>query len=963
MALIQVLADTLPAAWGRVEALAGVDETRHLQAALADRDLLDEVESWLAASPFFAEQMARNAHWVAQQLDTEWLNNRHWSAAEWLAQGRISVGQPDDESSFMSALRRFRGREMLRLLWRDFSRRADLDDTLRDISDLADCVIRLALERAERQLEPRYGHPIGRDSGTRQELVVLGMGKLGGRELNLSSDIDLIFTYPESGQTEGGRNEVSNQEYFIKVGQTVIRLLDAVTADGFVFRVDMRLRPYGDSGALVSNYDSLEIYYQEQGREWERYALMKARPITGSEAAIAPLKDMIRAFVYRRYTDFGVIESLRDMKAMIVAEVRRLGLADNIKKGPGGIREIEFIAQCIQLIHGGRIPELRQRGLVAALNALCDHNLLSAEAVAELVSAYRWLRNLEHALQGMEDKQTQTLPADPLARARLAVIMGVPDWQALMEVLDSERARVCAHFADLIAPAEPELAEQTALLSFAELSAGSLAQLEFKQPEDSWQALADFLDSARIRVLQGDSRQRVERFLPRLCEAVAEVDAPDLALQRLLPFVAAVSRRSAYLVLLEENPPALSRLVELARQSPWIAQKLAARPDLLDELLDADRLTTAPDRDDMQSLVRQQLLRVPEDDLEAQMIALGRIKDSVVLRVAASELTGRLPIMKVSDYLTFLAEVILQQAIHVARAELVQRHGEPQGDRLGFAVLGYGKLGGIELSYGSDLDLVFVYEGGEGETAGPRVIDNIRFYTRLAQRVVHVLSTMMAGGRLYEVDLRLRPHGNSGLVAVSLSGLRKYQFESAWIWEHQALVRTRPIAGDRELLDALTGLRAEVLAQARDQSQLAAEVVNMRRRMLSDGLERIDAAAGFFDLKRDPGGIVDIEFVVQYLVLAHAHAHPELTQWSDVVRILESLQSAQVLPVDEADALKAAYLAYRSAVHVSALSGEQAVGAEDDYREHLQQVSAIRDRWLPGVVDAESGDTDAEPQP
>ncbi len=952
MSLSETLTAGADLGWQRIESLGGSSVAEQLRTSLLHSDQLATVETLMAVSPFFAEQLARNAAWVSEHVSSDWLDGRDWDGEQWQAHALACLGDVMDDNGFIVALRRFRSREYLRMVWRDFTRRGHLEDTLADVTALADCMIQVALTRAEAQLRPRYGTPIGRYSGTPQELVVLGMGKLGGRELNLSSDIDLIFTYPESGETEGGRSAISNQEYFIKVGQSIIRYLDSVTGDGFVFRVDMRLRPFGDSGALVSNYDALELYYQENGREWERYAMMKARPITGSPTSVKPLTDMIRAFVYRRYTDFGVLDSLRDMKAMIVAEIRRQGLADNIKKGAGGIREIEFIAQCIQLIHGGRNPELRVRGLVQSLEALRRHDLLEAGAVDDLIAAYRWLRNLEHGIQGMEDRQTQTLPADDLGRERLARIMGLPDWASLMAVLDGHRAKVQWHFDALIAPREVHEHGETSPISFADLGAEVLESLGFVDLDTSWPALEAFIDGSRMRVLQGDSRQRVERFLPRLVEAAGQSALPDTALVRLLPFVAAVSRRSAYLVLLEENPSALRRLVDLAGQSLWIGEKLSQRPDLLEELLDADRLTTAPDRADIQSLVRQQLLRVPEEDLEAQMHALGRIKDAVVLRVAASELTGRLPIMKVSDYLTFLAEVILEQAIHVARAELVQRHGEPQGPNVGFAVLGYGKLGGIELSYGSDMDLVFVYDGGDGETAGPRVIDNVRFYTRLAQRVVHVLATKMAGGYLYEVDLRLRPHGDSGLVAVSLSGLRKYQLESAWTWEHQALVRTRPISGDRALLDRLGQLRAEVLCQSRNDRELQTEVVAMRRRMISDGTSRIDTKPGWFDLKRDPGGIVDIEFVVQYLVLANAHTKPHLTEWSDVVRILESLQQAEVLPGTQAEALKAAYLAYRSAVHVAALRGEPAVGKVEDYREHLTAVADIREQWLPGVVTA-----------
>ena len=950
MSLTQSLADCLPAAWDRVAVLAGDDNFRHLRARLKGSGRLDEVERLMAVSPFFVEQLAQNADWVADNVATDWLEDRSWSHDDWRRALALFTAGADDEAGFMAALRRFRSREMLRIVWRDFSGSANLAATVADVSRLADTTIEAAVEWAGQGLTPRFGHPVGRDTGSVQELIVLGMGKLGGEELNLSSDIDLIFTYPEAGQTEGGRTSVSNQEYFIKLGQGVIRFLDTVTANGFVFRVDMRLRPYGDSGALVSSFDALELYYQEQGREWERYALMKARPITGHPDAVAPLNEMIQAFVFRRYTDFGVIESLRDMKAMILAEIRRQGLSDNIKKGEGGIREIEFIAQCLQLIHGGRDRTLQLRGLEPALESIRTAQLLPSDVVDELISAYRWLRDCEHALQGMEDRQTQTLPVEPLSRERVATIMGLPNWSALVEVLNRHRDAVARHFAELIAPAQHSISNEDTL-QFATLGLASLTELNFDSPSDSWGLIERYLSSARFQVLQGDSRQRVERFLPRLCEAAAQSSAPGRVLERLLPFVEAVSRRSAYLVLLEENPQALAQLVLLAAKSPWIADRLAKRPDLLDELLDIDRLTSAPDRSAIQSLVRQQLLRVPEEDLEAQMLALGRIKDSVVLRVAASELTDHLPLMKVSDYLTFLAEVIVEQAIHVARAELVKRHGQPQGKRTGFAVLGYGKLGGIELSYGSDLDLVFVYEGDDGETDGPRPIDNVRFFTRLAQRVTHVLSTKMAAGRLYEVDLRLRPHGDSGLVAVSVTGLRKYQLESAWTWEHQALVRTRALAGDSHLTRTLAELRKEVLCLARDSTTLIEDVVSMRRRMLKAGTQKIDVPRGCFDLKRDPGGIVDIEFVVQYLVLEHARTIPALTEWSDVVRIIESLQQHAVLPEQDAGGLVDAYLAFRSAVHTTALQGEQAVGRTADFEQHLKHVIAVRERLLPGITD------------
>lgn len=957
MMLSSSLAAQLPACWGRITALGSEEDCERFRQLLNDYNLTEEVDRLLAISPFYTEQLARNLLWVESQLGTDWLDERCWQPSDWDGALAGVVGDGSgDETAYMRALRCFRSREMLRIVWRDFTDRGSLASTLDDMSALADCVIRSAVDRAMAHHRPRLGIPMGAYSHQPQALVVLAMGKLGGGELNLSSDIDLIFCYPEPGVTEGGRTQVSNQEFFIKAGQSVIRYLDAVTADGFVFRVDMRLRPYGDSGALVSNYDALELYYQEQGREWERYALLKARPVTGNASATRPLNAMLKAFVYRRYTDFGVIESLRDMKGMIMAEIRRLGLADNIKKGEGGIREIEFIAQCLQLIHGGRLPALQVRPTRQALEILAEQQLINAELRDELLLAYRCLRDCEHALQGIDDKQTQTLPQDPLTKERVAQALGLGDWSAVADQLGQQRSTVAKHFAALIEPETSLDDRDRETLGFNDLGVDTLATLGFADPQAVWEALLSFLDSSKIKVIAGEGRKRLERFIPRLCQVVGRVVSPDDVLMQLLPFVASVSRRSAYLVLLEENPQALAQLINLSAQSPWLAKKLAERPDLLDELLDASTLTTAPEREDIRSLVRQQLLRIPEDDLEAQMFALGRIKDSIVLRVAASELSGSLPIMNVSDYLTFLAETLLEQAIAVAKAELLTRHGEPQGANTGFAVLGYGKLGGIELSYGSDLDVVFVFDGGEGATAGPRVIDNVQFYTRLAQRVVHVLSAQMAAGRLYDVDLRLRPHGDSGLVAVSVSGFKKYQLESAWTWEHQALVRTRPVAGDQAILSRLSELRADILCIERDQEALRREVVAMRSRMHGQGLHTITVPEGYFDLKRAPGGIVDIEFVVQYAVLAHAARLPSLTQWSDVVRILESLEATSVMTATEASDLRAAYLAMRSAVHRAALADSEAVAKRSDFEHHLCAVSAIRDHWLPGITQDEQTD-------
>ena len=947
--------DRLGSAISRLTTRIGEAGYAALTEAIQSADQWRSFQGLLSCSDFFGEQVARHHEWLCDGLhDGGLLQSRHWAAQDWDQALSRLLTPTQSEPELMAALRIFRHREMLRILWRDYAELASVEDAFEALSQLADCCIRAAVSRSATALEEKYGVPVGAESGQPQPLVVLGMGKLGGNELNFSSDIDLIFAYPETGHTQGGRQELDNQAFFIRLGQMVIRLLDAVTEEGFAFRVDMRLRPYGDSGALVGSYNALEVYYQEQGREWERYAMIKARPITGTPEAQESLMSMLGSFVYRRYTDFSVIAALRDMKSMMRAEVTRLGIDDDLKRGAGGIREIEFVAQSLQLIHGGRIPEIRSRSLLSTLTALERAEVLSADQARRLATHYRLQRRVEHALQAMQDRQTQSLPREPVPQAQLALLSGFADWPTLEAHLSEARREVEDLFNDLIAeptseaPDEMTRAPNSSRLSFSLLGENTLREIGYPRADESWAAVESFLDSAWVAALQPEGRRRLEAFLPLLCEMAAAMPEPDSALTRSLPFVRAVCRRSAYLVLLQENPRALEHLLTLVASSIWLSERLAARPELVDELLHESTLYSAPSREELHALVRQQLLRIPEEDLEAQMSALSRIKDGVILRVAASELTGTLPIMKVSDNLTFLAEVMIEQAVALARAELVQRYGEPQSESAGFAVMAYGKLGGLELSYGSDLDLVFVFDGAEGETAGPKVVDNTRFYTRLAQRVVHVLSAQTYSGRLYEVDLRLRPDGDSGLVATTLSSLRRYQRESAWVWEHQALVRTRVVAGDASLKASLEALRVEILALPRERPAVAAAVCEMREKMRAEH-SASGRTGSRFDLKRDSGGIVDIEFVVQYLVLAYAHQHIALTQWPDVIRLLDVIEHAGLMSTRDAETLSQAYLAYRSETHALALQGHPAETDIGRFDTHCEQVKQITEALLPGL--------------
>jgi len=944
IALPEALSSLALTAWSVTLENADTVTRTALASAAAVPGLQEQLFRVLACSRFAADLCAQRPCLLSALIDS---GDLHRSLSESELMDGIETACPDT-AQLARDLRSFRAHHMLRIIWRDFCRLADTLETTRDASLLAEACLVHTQRLLHAELAERFGEPCDR-SGAPQQLIVVAMGKLGARELNVSSDIDLIFTYPESGETEGGQRSISNGEFFTKLGQGLIRALDELRADGFVFRVDMRLRPYGESGPLVQNFRALEAYYEQQGREWERYALIKARPVTGDPARASELMQTLRPFIYRRYIDFGVIHSLRDMKRMIQAEVQRRGLSDNVKLGSGGIREIEFIGQCFQLIRGGSEQRLQQRELLPTLRRCGQLGLLPTTAVTELSDAYRFLRDTEHAIQGWQDRQTQTLPSDPLARAALACIMAFASWEDFSAALAAQRALVAGHFADLIATADEEDSPGSGLWG-AEPDTDALAALGYAEPEASRDTLRALHDSGRVQHLQTEGRERLDRFMPRLVEACARAVPPDRALQRLLPLVEAVLRRSAYLVLLEENPGALDELVQLASASPWIAEQLAHYPMLLDELLDRTTLYQAADRAALANALADQLGALPLTDLEQQMEQLRYFKATQVLRVAACEISGKLPLMQVSDNLTWIAEVIIEHVLAVAWENLVVNHGAPERTDAGagLAVIGYGKLGGIELSYGSDLDLVFLYDADpEGETRGPRKIANPVFYTRLAQRMIHILEARTGRGQLYEIDMRLRPSGASGLLVAPLSGFERYQRTEAWTWEHQALVRARPVAGDPVIAEGFAAVRRAVLCTVRDGQAVRDEVVRMRARMRDHLLPASAATAGdSFHLKQGLGGIVDIEFMVQYAVLAWAAQHPTLADWSDNIRILETLAQVQLLPAAMAQSLRSAYLALRTAAHQHALQQADDSVPAAEFAAHRSAVLAAWQRLL-----------------
>ncbi len=859
-----------------------------------------------------------------------------------------------DDNTLGIALRQFRRREMVRIAWRDIAGWAGLDETLNDLSSLATVCVDTSLSLLHEWQSKEFGPPIGAQSGQPQSLVVLGMGKLGAGELNYSSDIDLIFAYPEEGQSEGGRLELTNSEYFLRLGRRLINALDQRTAEGYVFRVDMRLRPFGDSGPLTMSFAGMEDYYQVHGREWERYAMIKAAVIAGDQVAGAELMQILRPFVYRRYLDYGAFESLREMKEMIAREVRRKGMEGNVKLGPGGIREIEFIGQAYQLIRGGRDRGLQIRPIQQVLSLLAEKEYLPGFVVESLQTAYVFLRQAENRLQMMADQQTHALPSNALDRQRLALAMNFPDWQTFEAELRQQMAAVHDAFEQVFtAPQREQAAEQGSefdavwLGDMAEDAAAELLQRQgYKQPEEVLRLLLQLREGSAFRSLSSRGRERMDRLMPLLLGAVAAVSQPEQVLARVINLIEAIVRRTAYLALLVENPMALSQLVKLFAASPWIAKHLARYPVLLDELLDARSLYAPLNRKSLEAELSLALEQVG-DDLEQQMEALRHFKQANVLRVAAADVMGAFPLMVVSDHLTEIAEVELGQVLRIAYQHLVAKHGQPQclGEdkqlhEPGFLVVAYGKLGGIELGYGSDLDLVFLqgnYNCG-GHTEGGSVTDNVVFFARLGQRMIHIMTAHTPAGILYEIDSRLRPSGDAGMLVSDMNSFATYQETQAWTWEHQALVRARVVAGDAKLAKRFDVVRSKTLSQQRDAAELQTQVREMRQKM-RENLSR--SKAGMFDLKQDPGGIADIEFIVQFAVLRWAHDYPVLLEWTDNVRLLQTLSDEGLLAAEDAQLLADAYRAYRAAVHSLALQEKDTVVEEQEFAQWRQGVTRI----------------------
>jgi [glutamine synthetase] adenylyltransferase / [glutamine synthetase]-adenylyl-L-tyrosine phosphorylase len=895
----------------------------------AKPDLRDVINTVLLGSDFVHRSLIQDDELLASLHASGGLSRARSRADYTALLGEMDSAALGDEVSISRALRRVRRQEMVRLVWRELTGVATLHECLRETSWFADSAIVCAVNKAKELLAAKHGHMPDESPG----LLVLGMGKLGGEELNFSSDIDLVFLFTPGGESSGPA-ALPAEEYYTRLGRIAIRLLDAQTADGFVFRVDMRLRPFGDSGPLVASVPFFEDYLQAHGRDWERYAYIKARAVTCADLFASVYSDMLRPFVYRRYLDFGVFESLREMKALITRDVARRERGDNLKLGPGGIREIEFIAQAMQLVRGGQEASLREASLLKVLPRLAGAKLLPESVVLELQAAYDFLRKLENRVQMLDDAQVHSIPTEPLACERIAQSLGFADSAALLAQLGKHRTVVSQHFAALFEESNgtrgSELPDLSPLWEPSLDRAALLEQLHScsDEPAKLLSQLEELSSGSRLRLLGEAGRRRLKALLELLLGEQKAARHPE-TLRRVFSVLEAIGQRSAYFSLLVESRRAREQLVHVCGMGSFLAAQLARNPALLDELQDERWEKALPGRDLLQEELAARMAEVASGDVEREVEALCRFKQVAMFRVALADLSGRLPLMSVSDRLTEIAEVIVHHALQLAWQQITTLLGTPPSVTI--AVLAYGKFGGHELGYGSDLDLVFIHDS-------PQPLENQVFFLRFGQRIVHLLTVHTSAGRLYEVDTRLRPSGKGGLMITSLEAFRRYQFEEAWTWEHQALLHARAVAGDSALCGRLDALRIEVLQQAVRRDDLQTEVREMRARMRR---ELSNSSPGQFDLKQDAGGVADIEFLAQYWALRWAADYPPLVHFSDTIRQLESVASAGLVPQETVDQLVAAYQHYRSAAHRLSLESLGGIVSADEFTAERAAVSGI----------------------
>ena len=866
-----------------------------------------------------------------------------------------------DEALWMANLRLARQRLMLWVAFRDLNGMANLREVTHALSHFAELAISASIAFIRDDLKHRFGLPWSNSTQSEMPLMVVGMGKLGGLELNLSSDIDLIFLYEHEGETVGGPKSLSNHEWFTRMGKHLIKLLSEHDANGFVFRVDMRLRPNGDSGPLVCSLDMLEEYLLVQGREWERYAWIKGR-------LIAPLPDspnfahcqkeleqLIRPFVYRRHLDYGVIASIRDLHAQIQAEADKRssgnqGRSRDIKLGRGGIREIEFLAQMFQLMRGGTDPRFRVRPTLEVLELIKQCGILPADNVESLQAAYIFLRRLEHRIQVWDDQQTHYLPDDSDARSRLALSMQDEQVQAniFMAELDRHQNNVAQLFEKAF------LLDDSARLEIVPLAQDwAPDQRAFPNSYIRWQA---WIDSPKQKLLPEKSRLIFDNLMCKAAEHLQKDHSisahADQTLLRFFDLLEAIARRSAYLSILAEYPRALSNVLALLNASQWGAQYLTRHPHLLDHLLNAQSERALIEDPEKYWTEVRATLNMRLDDVMADGDGSEQAMD--ILRVTHHNETfitlltdlgigvqQALPVERVSDHLSALADLILQVTFERVWPGVAKKFGLSEQIYPPFAIIAYGKLGGKELGYASDLDIVFLYQADESDYAAQEI------YALLAKRMINWLTAFTSTGSLFEIDTRLRPNGSAGFLVTNADAFKKYQLRegdnAAWVWEHQALTRARFSAGNSNVGEFFDSVRLDVLRQKRDIDHLRNEILEMRRKVHA-GHPNANIE---FDLKHDAGGMVDIEFIVQFLVLAYAHKHPQLIGNLGNIALLQIAGDVDLISKEAAKAVGDAYRLLRARQHRLRLDGAEKTRI---HLEHEPELRAARDAvqalWL-----------------
>ncbi len=819
-------------------------------------------------------------------IDTLCQQPEHWDELEASEIPPLELSS-DDDSQWPQQIRRWRRLQSTRVIWRDLHEFDNVEASLGTISQVADIALGESVRAISALFVSRYGE-VKNANGEAQSFVVFGLGKLGGGELNFSSDVDLVYAYPQQGESDGARS-LDSEAYFTRLGQRLAQLLGDISSDGFSHRVDLRLRPYGNSGRLALSFAAMEHYFQTEGRDWERYAWVKARPVAGDISAGERCLESLRPFVYRRYLDYTALDGLREMKAMIAAEVEKRELADHLKLGPGGIREIEFLVQALQLIHGGREPGLRQRSLLKAMQTLVQAGHLPETTAEKLKEAYLFLRRVENRVQMLRDEQTHSLPQDAFTCYRIARGLNFSSADELENALQVHRDVVSEEFSRLLA-SKRHKAKVSAYIDYwrglpDQSNSQQLSDLGFNNSDDLHQALQDFCKHSTVQSFNEKTRSRLDHVLPLILEAAAKSVAPEAAMTRSLGLLHAIAKRTSYLALLEEKPVALQRLVDVVARSAWLSERLVEHPLLLDELLDHRVAQAYPGKQQLQTLAKQALA---VGDTEQALTGLNEMRQSLSFRIAQATLFQQQAASESAEQLAELAEVILQSVLELAKAEIRGPHGVVED--AGFAIIGYGSVGAKELGFASDLDLVFLHNATPSMMSnGNRPLDALRYFARLAQKIISLMQTITPAGRLYEVDMRLRPDGAKGLLVSSLDSFGEYQRERAWTWEHQALVRSRSLAGDEEVCARFEEIRMQALQAHRDLAQINVDIVAMRQRMRNE----LDRSSGIrFDLKQGLGGLVDMEFFLQSRVLAMANTDAEVLNAQrspDILAVLESI--------------------------------------------------------------------------